>query len=365
MSWSVRNILTQTLVASSAIAFSTAAFAAETAEEAQVAAQQHAAEAQDAAEAHMMAAQTDAQDAAEEAEEAEVTRTAPTPPPIGPAPSFARSSEATNTLNSFHADMDLRFRVQPLGLVLSTRMYNEFEYMRNNISLLFSHVYLRGGAVVNLSPAYAEGGLDVEFQPIRIFNVRAQYVAGYHFGTFKYLIPFDNPDPITRDRELKELSDTAQSGVHHRLEVSPTIQMALGNIALRNSFHYQRVWYPTDEFQGPWVRESSYDRMVSTGGDTILSNLLLVAYKVWDPDGAADGQLLIGPFHEWSRGVNAKDNRHRVGLTGVLIPKHNWGKIYRPRLILQGGYNVVDRANGRANRAFIQGSLGFTLHGRR
>lgn len=362
MSWSVRNILTQTLVASSAIAFSTAAFAAETAEEAQVAAQQHAAEAQDAAEAHMMAAQTDAQDAAEEAE---VTRTAPTPPPIGPAPSFARSSEATNTLNSFHADMDLRFRVQPLGLVLSTRMYNEFEYMRNNISLLFSHVYLRGGAVVNVSPAYAEGGLDVEFQPIRIFNVRAQYVAGYHFGTFKYLIPFDNPDPITRDRELKELSDTAQSGVHHRLEVSPTIQMALGNIALRNSFHYQRVWYPTDEFQGPWVRESSYDRMVSTGGDTILSNLLLVAYKVWDPDGAADGQLLIGPFHEWSRGVNAKDNRHRVGLTGVLIPKHNWGKIYRPRLILQGGYNVVDRANGRANRAFIQGSLGFTLHGRR
>lgn len=353
MSWSARNLLTQAFVTSSLVALSSVAFAAES----QDAVEARAHDAADAAEHEAHRA------GAHHADQAQETRAA-IPPSIGPAPSIARSSEASTTKNSFHADIDLRFRVQPLGVVLGTRMYNEFEYMRDNISLLFSHVYVRGGAVVNLSPAYAEGGLDFEFQPIRIFNVRAQYLAGYYFGTFKYMIPFDNPDPITRDDELKELADTSRSGAHHRLEIAPTFQVALGKIAVRNTFTYQRMWFSEDEFQGPWLRESSYDRMIRTDGDSVLSNFVLVGYSIWDPDGPADGMLLLGPFHEWTRGVAAQDNRHRVGLTGVFIPKHNWGKIYRPRLLLQAGYNVVDRENGRANRAFIQGSLGFTLHGR-
>lgn len=364
MNWSVRSLLTHTVLASGILSIAAVAFAAEDA--ALLSVNNDAEEILEASEElETIAAEAEAEDSA-----SEPAQTTAAPPPIGPAPSFARSDEAANTRNGFHADMDLRFRVQPLGLVLSTRMYNEFEYMRGNISPFFSHVFLRAGAVVNLSPAYAEGGLDVEFQPIRLFHVRAQYIAGYHFGTFKYMLSYDNPNPITRDDELKEIADQARSGVHQRLEIAPTFQVALGKIALRNTFTYQRMWFPADDFQGsgenqgPWLRESSYDRMIHVDGDTVLTNLLLVMYSVWDPDGPADGQLLLGPFHEWTRGVKAQDNRHRVGLTALLIPKHNWGNVYRPRLILQAGYNVVDRENGRANRAFVQGSLGFTLHGR-
>lgn len=364
MKRSMRHLFVQTLMTTGLLALSTAAFAQTAGDDTDaLAAQEEAISAE--AEAQLDAEAAAEEAAAEEAAAEEPPPARPAPPPIGPAPSFAPSDEASNTRNRFYADMDLRFRVQPLGLVLSTRMYNEHEYMRSNASILFSHVFLRAGAVVNLSPAYAEGGLDIEFQPIRIFNVRAQYIAGYHFGTFRYLIPFDNANPITRDDELDAIRDTAQAGVHHRLEIAPTFQVALGNLAVRNTFTYQRVWYPGEQFGGPWLRESSYDRMVHIDGDAILTNLLLVMYKLWDPDADGDAQFLLGPFHEWTRGVAAMDNRHRVGLTALLIPKHNWGSFYRPRIILQGGYNVVDRENGRANRAFIQGSLGFTLAGRR
>lgn len=360
---SMCRLFAQTLMTTGLLALSTIAFA-QTADAPDAQEEALESQAEEAAQAEDAALEAEAEPAA-----AEPPPVGPAPPPIGPAPSFAAGADAGNTRNRFYSDMDLRFRVQPLGLVLSTRMYNEHEYMRNNASILFSHVFLRAGAVVNLSPAYAEGGIDIEFQPIRIFSVRAQYIAGYHFGTFRYLIPFDTSDPVTRDDELDELRDTAQSGVHHRLEIAPTFQVALGNLALRNTFTYQRVWFPAEQFSGPnndsWLRESSYDRMVHVDGDAILTNLLLLMYKVWDPDGDGDAQFLLGPFHEWTRGVAAMDNRHRVGLTALLIPKNNWGKFYRPRLILQGGYNVVDRENGRANRAFIQGSLGFTLAGPR
>ena len=321
-------------------------------------------------------ADTSADTSADAADDAEVMETTSAPavdpgPPIAAIPAFGDapsigSGSTANSSNSFHADMDLKFRVQPLGLVLGTRLYNEYEYMKNNVGLLFSHVFFRAGAAVNLSPAYAEIGPEIEFQPIRVFSLRAAYLGAYNFGTFKYILGYDNPNPVTRDDELDLIADQAQSGMSHRLEIQPTFQVALGKIAMRNTFTYQRLWYPGESFAGPWLRESSYDRIIHNDGDAILANLLILMYQVADPDGpAGDGTAYVGAFHEWARGVGAQDNRHRVGLMGLYVPAHRWGKVYRPRLILQAGYNVVDRDNGRDNRFFLQGQLGFTLHGRR
>lgn len=272
--------------------------------------------------------------------------------------------DRSETANVLKSDIDLKWRIQPLGIELAPRVYNEHQYWRSNASMLFSEVFVRAGLAANVTPAYAEAGIDIEIQPIRIFKLRAQYMAGYHFGTFKYVIPWDNPNPITRDRELKEAKDRARSGVHQRVIIQPTLQMAVGRIAILNTFTYQYLHYRSKDFEGPWLRVTQEDRMIHTDGDSILQNMLLVAYKVWDGPGSA--QVLIGPFHEWVRGVRAYkaeglENRHRVGLTAVVVPAQNWGKIYNPRMIVQAGYNAVDRENGRANRGFIQGSFGFSL----
>src|SRR5690625_4567226 len=59
--------------------------------------------------------------------------------------------DRSETKNTFKSDMDLKWRIQPLAIELSTRMYTEHEYWRSNHSMLFSEVFVRAGAVVNRS----------------------------------------------------------------------------------------------------------------------------------------------------------------------------------------------------------------------
>src|SRR5699024_10665267 len=105
-------------------------------------------------------------------------------------------------------------------------------------------------------------------------------------------------------------------GLHQRVIIQPTIQMAVGRIAVLNTFTYQYLHYRSKDFQGPWLRVTQEDRIIHTDGDSLLQNMLLVAYKVWDGPGSA--QVLVGPFHEWVRGVRAYkaqglEQRHRLG----------------------------------------------------
>lgn len=369
-----------------AIALSTSAFAQdEPAGEAPVESTEASPVVEDGA-AETEAAAAESTDAADQDAEASATEPAapadPTLPPRtppGPAidapliPGYTggpQTARQETSPNSFHTDIDLRARNQPLGLVVAARMYNEHEYMRNNVGTLFDPVYVRTGVSLNVSPAFAEIGFDFEWSPIRIFALRAQYLGAYYFGTFEYVYSYDNPDPVTRDDELDARSGTEETGFVHRLEVAPTLQFAFGNFAFRNTFTWQHSFYSNAQFDGPFIRENWYDRMITTNGDSVIANSLIFLYKVWDPDGSRDAQLMIGPFHEWVRGVGVTrdfgvdDNRHRVGATLVYIPKHNWGNFYRPRLLMQIGNNIVDRENGRDGRWFVQGSMGFTLHGR-
>lgn len=332
--------------------------AAERAEDAADTAQEAAEEAADSAEEAAERAKEEA-DKADKAAEERARRAADATVPLQ-----STTRDRSETANVLKSDIDLKWRIQPLGLEFAPRVYNEHQYWRSNASMLFSEVFVRAGLAANITPAYAEAGIDVEFQPIRIFKLRAQYLAGYHFGTFKYVIPYDNPNPITRDRELKRDKDLARSGLHQRVIIQPTIQMAVGRIAVLNTFTYQYLHYRSKDFQGPWLRVGQEDRIIHTDGDSLLQNMLLVAYKVWDGPGSA--QVLVGPFHEWVRGVRAYkaqglEQRHRLGVTAVVVPSASWGKLYNPRMIVQAGYNVVDRDNGRANRGFIQGSFGFSL----
>lgn len=326
-----------------------------------------------------------AADSAEQAEQdAEAAAADPALPPSSPSqdpsvdapliPGFTggpQTRREETSPNSFHTDIDLRARNQPLGLVVAARMYNEHEYMRGNAGALFDPVYVRTGVSLNVSPAFAEVGFDFEWSPIRIFALRAQYLGAYYFGTFEYIYSYDNPNPVTLDNELDARSGDEETGFVHRFEIAPTLQFAFGNLAFRNTFTWQRSYYANSQFEGPYIRENWYDRMITTGGDSVIANSLIFLYKVWDPDGSRDAQLMIGPFHEWVRGVGVtnipgvEDNRHRVGATLVYIPKHNWGNFYRPRLLMQVGNNIVDRDNGRDGRWFVQGSMGFTLHGNR
>lgn len=274
-----------------------------------------------------------------------------------PGVASASDDDAHRTFATF----DLLARNQPLAAVLRTSIVNEFEYMRDNVSPFFDPVWLRARANFYISPAYAGVGADIEWSPIRLFEINVGYLANGYFGSLYYIYSFDERNPVTDDDGIDELDGLEESGFMHSIHVAPTFQLAFGNIAVQNKFRYVRNWFPSDTFDGPYVREPFYDRLQAVDGDSILVNQFVVLYKVWDPDGDRDARMLVGPFHEWVRGVHLQSNRHRVGLTYVLIPKARYGKLEVPRLLLQAGFNVVDRSNNRDNHFFVQGSLGFNL----
>lgn len=295
---------------------------------------------------------------------------------------FSASASAGGDPNDAYSSMatfDLQARNQPLGAVLKMQFYNEYEFMRGNVSPFFDPVWLRGGANVNISPGYIEGGIEMAISPIRLFEFRVGYMATYYFGSLYYIFSFDRDDmlengaPAFDDDGVDLFQDNVgglteeESGYAHRIYVEPTLQAALGSIAFQNKFTYIRSWHPSDQFDGEFVREPIFDRLLSTDGDSIVANSLTFLYKVWDPDGDGAARMLIGPFHEWTRSFNFEDRtgfddiRHRIGLTYVLIPKANYGKALVPRFLLQAGYNLVDRENNRENHVFVQGGIGFNL----
>jgi hypothetical protein len=286
------------------------------------------------------------------------------------------------------ATFDLQGRNQPLGSVLKMSFFNEYEFMRDNVSPFFDPVWLRGGANVNISPAYGEVGLEIAISPIRLFELRMAYMATYYFGSLYYIFSFDGPDTINVDDPATEVDESVfprqldddgvdafqadeatdeESGYAHRLVIEPTIQVALGKIAMQNKFTYIRSWHPEDQFDGEYVREPIFDRILQTGGDNIFANQLILLYKIWDPDGDRPARMLLGPFHEWTRSTEMEENtgyedvRHRLGLTYVAIPKANFGKALMPRFLIQVGYNLVDRENNREGHIFVQGGIGFNL----
>lgn len=285
-----------------------------------------------------------------------------------------------NDAYSSTATFDLQARNQPLGAVIKMQFYNEYEFMRGNVSPFFDPVWLRGAANVNVSPGYAEAGIEMAISPIRLFEFRVGYMATYYFGSLYYIFSFDEADidrlgglPAFDDdgvdvfQENENGFDEEESGYAHRIYVEPTLQAALGNIAFQNKFTYIRSWHPSDQFDGDFVREPIFDRILQTDGDNIFANSLTFLYKVWDPDGDGAARMLVGPMHEWVKSTGLqdetgfKDIRHRLGLTYVLIPKANYGKLLIPRLVLQAGYNLVDRDNNREGHIFIQGGIGFNL----
>lgn len=284
------------------------------------------------------------------------------------------------------ATFDLQARNQPLAAIMRMKFFNEYEFMRGNVSPFFDPVWLRGGLNINLSPAFAEGGIEMAISPIRLFELRVAYEARYYFGSIYYMLSFDGPgaidDPTTPRDESQfppRLDDEGvdqfqasgktdeESGYAHQITVEPTIQAAFGNLALQNKFTYIRSWHPSDQFRGEYLREPLFDRILRTDGDNIFANFLTILYKVWDPDGDGPARMLIGPFHEWTKSTEMEkrtgyeDIRHRIGATYVLIPKAAFGKLEIPRFLLQLGVNLTDRDNNRDNHFFVQGGIGFNL----
>ena len=263
------------------------------------------------------------------------------------APARAQAEDPTLFWSS-----DLKARIEPLGLIWENQLRWRDVYRRDG-SLLFDGVYREVGIDLALSPAIAELGAHVEWLPIKVFSLRAEYRVLTSFGTLGYMLSFPTADSPYGEEEEELLEGQEETGIGHRVSIMPTVQLAAGPIIVRNLTEWHMSWFGS--YDGPYVRERLYDQLQASDGDWLLVNTSVLAYALWDPEG--DGLAIIGPYYEHVVTGDSGTGRQRVGGVAAWIDGQTRGEIRRLRVYLQSGVNLDDR--NRDGAFFVQGGAGF------
>ncbi len=253
----------------------------------------------------------------------------------------------------FFMPIDLRFRTQPVGIALETSAIYRDTYRRDG-SKLFDGVYWETGADLVVSPAFAEVGAHVEWLPIKIFKLRAEYHLIPYFGAVGYMLSYPSADADYGDAVEDAREGEEEAGLGHRFSLQPTVQFKFGPVVVRNSTNL--YYYLLDGFDGPYQHERLYDRLIAQH-DGIVANTSFILFQAWE--GTDPAQLLVGPYFEYATTFADGNSRMRVGGTLVYIPHPAWGRIHKPRLVLQAGANLQD--TNRPGAFYIQGGIGIDL----
>lgn len=255
---------------------------------------------------------------------------------------------------------DTQARSQPIGLMFSNRFVSRHTYEGDG-GVLYSGTYRQVGIDANLSPAFLELGPSLEWKPINLFVYSVGYNALYFWGILDYPLSFDSRrspygDNVidARDADDDDTNDEG-TGLAHRLYLAQTAQLQVGKIIVQNKLTGFLHFFPG--FDGPYVRERMYDRLLDTDGDLMVVNLAAVLYEAWN--GPGDARLLVGGFHEFVWSQQQRANRHRAGMVLAAFPKHRVGNLRRFRVYLQTGVNVEDP--NREGAIFAQGGFGFDM----
>ena len=105
---------------------------------------------------------------------------------------------------------------------------------------------------------------------------------------------------------------------------------------MRNTTDYLYFNFPGT---GPYYLDREYDTLLAPR-DHLIANQFLLLYDV--PTESHSATLLIGPYAEWTRAIETKLTRQRVGITYYHVPSAQYGYFRQPRLYAQAGINLQD-----------------------
>lgn len=264
-----------------------------------------------------------------------------------------RDGYAANPPPYWTSTLDLKFRTQPLGVVFDTSLF--WRYVQGTEGDVFTDGgYTQLGFDLEASPALADLGVHFEAMPVRLVVIRLEYRLMTTFGLLGYTLSFDDRDAAYGDDEEDAREGDEEVGIGHRLAFMPTLQYAVGRLVIRNmaEFYYHN-W---QTFDGPYVRERLYDQL-NYRQDVMIVNTTVLAWRIIQTEGVKT--MLAGAFFEHAETLEARTRRDRVGALFVWIPGEHMGRSDRPRVYLQGGYNLRD--TNRQGAVFVQGGLGIDL----
>ncbi len=148
-------------------------------------------------------------------------------------------------------------RLNPLGLFDELRVGYRKRLFQSDESM-FLNTFVAVGANLSLSPAFARGGIAVEFQPLSILNFTAVYEAGGNFGSFGLAQSYPSAGTANfsdwdigrqRDQQVAGVGPRNYATWSHQLQLGVTFQIKLGPLIFRtnNRFVYQQIGIRTGD----------------------------------------------------------------------------------------------------------------------
>lgn len=258
---------------------------------------------------------------------------------INGMPAVAADAEASVT----KLELDTVGLYNPLGISLSAKGYYRRVYHRDD-SPLWDGLYWQAGAQAAVNPAYERGGFHVEWLPIAVLQMRAQYDRYYFTGSHGSLLAFANKNDAFGDDEIKARSGQEQSGYGDRYLFNLTLRAKFGNIIMRNVTDTARYEFPGE---GPYYLEREYEILMATT-DYVFSDQFYVLFEKRDGLG---GTRYVGPYYDYVKVRETGLVRERLGVSFYREYGGALGFLQKPRWYVQSG--VYLRERNRRHEAYL------------
>ncbi len=210
--------------------------------------------------------------------------------------------------------------------------------------------YWQTGVGMNLTPAYAQPSVHLEWMPFLAVVGRLQYDRYYYFGANGGLLSFSSAGDPYGDRELGARRGTEESGVGSRVLFQPTVQLKTGDIVMRNQSDIARYRFPG---KGPFFLVQEYDALLENGG-SLLANRTQVLKEIKGPD----ADLLVGPYYEIVRAAAGAVPRRQMGVLLYSEQSRKQASSEEHHYFALIGYDLQDR--NRKGEIFFLVGLGLS-----
>ena len=272
---------------------------------------------------------------------------------VGAAIRCASADENPAALGGkYGLEADVEGQANPWGLGFSAGAWYRDIYHKDE-SPLWNGLYVQGGGLVSLNPAYGQLGAYLEWMPITVLQLHAQIDRYEYFGRDGSLLIFNDRNARFGSRQISERHGQEQTGHADRLLLQPTLQGEFGRYVVVDQASYVYYAFSRD---GPYFWDQEYDTLLKKR-DRLHANDLSLLYN-FSPR-YREEKLLVGPSFQVVHATGADLTRERLGISLDYEPvasKSVFGYLRYPRYYLQIGVNVEDR--NRAGQLYLLGGFG-------
>ena len=209
--------------------------------------------------------------------------------------------------------------------------------------ILYKTRFWSVGAMGAWNPANWSARVEAMFEPIAVFQLRAAYDTRGYAGSFGALLSSADPMQCITDACIgaSTAADQDYAGMVQGLTLEPALQIAIGPLAVRNTFAVEYSAWSVVPATDTVVYDPGPDFLRPASGWTLTENATV---------GYLGDRFFAGALYQWINPLGLPGNAvQRVGLLGTFTffdrgSAHGW--FNKPTIIALALFNLAHR--GRA-----------------